>query len=78
MDRMWGIHPPHPTLYVYNTRTELVDGLQVFSQFTLEEATSFGVRGVPRPKSNVTHIPPDSDWRAVYQQQVMVSMDLFC
>ena len=78
VNRLWGLTSSHPTLYVYTSRASMTEGLQVFSQFTKEEAALYQSYGAPRPAKYVSHIPPDYDWRAVYQQQVMVSMDLFC
>ncbi len=78
VNRQGGLVPSHPTLYVYTSRASMMEGMQVFSQFSKEDAALYQSYGAPRPAKYITHIPPDYDWRAIYQQQVSVSMDLFC
>ena len=78
IDARWGIHPAHETVYVYGTQTELVEGLQKYSGLTEQEAAFYSLSGAPRPLSGVTHIPPRFDQRAIFHQQVLQAMDLFC
>jgi hypothetical protein len=79
VNRLWGIvHQVHPVVYVYFRRVDMIEGLQLYSQMSKDDALVYGASGSPRPVKSVTHIPPDFDWRAVYQQQVAASMDLFC
>jgi hypothetical protein len=76
--RLWGIHPVSSTIYVYTSRTEMVAGLQAFSHLDKDKSLTYQYYGAPRPTDHITHIPPDFDWRAIYQQQIAVTMDLFC
>jgi hypothetical protein len=84
------LHPPLPippyTLYVYASRVDLVEGLQIYSELSLDEALAYKDKGVPRPAvantivggPHIFHIPPDFDWRAIYHQQVLDTMDRLC
>ncbi|MCL2149334.1 MAG: hypothetical protein FWH51_00100 [Dehalococcoidia bacterium] len=75
------LKPPTPllmTIFVYATRDDMVTGLQSYSALSEDEALRYQNRGAPRPTNNITHIPPDFDWRDIYHQQVLGTLDRLC
>ncbi len=75
---LWGIYPLHHTVYVYATQADLVKGLRQYSGLSWEEAAFYQAGGAPRPMKNISHISPGFDARAIFHQQGLEGVDLFC
>lgn len=74
--KMLGAYPGQKyTLYIYRTQSDLVQGLQAYSQFNQSDASFFNSFGSPRPTGNMMHISPGFDWRSVIHLHVHAMMD---
>jgi len=53
------------TLYVYLTQADLVQGLQLYSGLSADEANYFKTGGAPRPINYIMHVAPGFDWHTI-------------